>query len=56
MVGFQVHLFARYLVEAIAFIELIKQSILSVLGEWYQQAIELKATSEMIRNCAIEWL
>ncbi|WP_375506559.1 hypothetical protein [uncultured Nostoc sp.] len=42
--------------EAIAFIELIKQSILSVLGEWYQQAIELKATGEMIKDCPIERL
>jgi hypothetical protein len=43
-------------VEAIAFFELIKQSILSVLGKWYQQAIELKATGEMIGDCAIERL
>ncbi|MDZ8108994.1 MAG: GNAT family protein [Nostoc sp. DedQUE12a] len=39
-------------VEALKFIQSMKQSIPGVLGEWFQVAIELKDTGEMIGDCA----
>ena len=38
--------------EAIAFIAAMKLAKPGILGEWYQLAIELKATGEMIGDCA----
>ncbi|QSJ15109.1 GNAT family N-acetyltransferase [Nostoc sp. UHCC 0702] len=38
--------------EAKNFIEAMKQAKPGTLGEWYQLAIELKATGEMIGDCA----
>ncbi|MDZ8186131.1 MAG: GNAT family N-acetyltransferase [Nostoc sp. ChiSLP02] len=38
--------------EAMKFIQSMQQSTPGVLGEWYQLAIVLKDTGEMIRDCA----
>ncbi|MFS0519145.1 hypothetical protein ACEYW6_31230 [Nostoc sp. UIC 10607] len=34
----------------------IDQAVNTKCVEWYQLVIELKATGEMIGDCAIEWL
>ncbi|WP_225977576.1 GNAT family N-acetyltransferase [Nostoc sp. CENA543] len=39
-------------IQATAFIESLQQVTPGVLGEWYQLAIELKSTGEMIGDCA----
>ncbi|MGI2906319.1 GNAT family N-acetyltransferase [Tolypothrix sp. VBCCA 56010] len=38
--------------DALAFIDLMQQAKPGVLGEWYQLAIALKTTGEMIGDCA----